>query len=185
MYAALLLAQPVAGARVVLAPRPLAAQPSGASARAALSRRAALLMPAQPPDVGAGGALSRRTLAASLFAVALAPLPPAQASYTLYKAAQDERDAKILEGSWQRQGRDIEDADYQGLGARNDAERSRALKYSRANKAGTAGKFCAGQTSTVSPMMENLCVRIGSTKADRATQLIDQFGSAQQPRPDR
>lgn len=140
---------------------------------------------------GGKPALSRRAVAASFFAVVVAgplapttgglrPGPPAaRASYSLYKAASDERSAKLKEGTW-KQGRDIDDASFQGLGARNEAEKLRAFKYSRANKAGNAGKFCAGQTSNVSPMMENICVRVGSTKADQATQIIDEFGSAQQ-----
>jgi hypothetical protein len=128
---------------------------------------------------------SRRTVASSLLALALAGPPlalvpaPAWASYSLYKAASDERDAYIKEGKW-KQGRDIDDAAFQGVAARSEAERIRALKYSRASKSGSAGKFCAGQTSNVSPMMENLCVRIGTSKADKATQYIDEFGSAQQ-----
>jgi hypothetical protein len=130
---------------------------------------------------------SRRAAAGTLAALVLAPAaslvarPPdaAHASYRLYKAAADERDSMIQAGTW-KQGRDVDDAAFQGAAARTEAERVRALKYSKAAKSGSAGKYCAGQTSTVSPMMENLCVRIGSSKADQATQTIDQFGSAQQ-----
>lgn len=141
---------------------------------------------AVPP---ARAARSRRTFAASLLAAAvvgtgadggfrLGP-PAASASYTLYKAASDERSAMLKAGTW-KQGRDIDDSEFQGMAARGDAEKLRALKYSRANKAGSAGKYCAGQTANVSPMMENICVRIGTSKADQATQYIDEFGSAQQ-----
>lgn len=166
---------------------------------------AALLLAALAP-LGAGGAgapltgraaPSRRAFAASLLAAAAAgplaptawregggrawaPGPPAaSASYTLYKAASDERTAMLQAGTW-KQGFDIDDSEFQGRGARNEAEKIRAFKYKGEAKAGTAGKFCAGQTANVSPMMENLCVRIGTSKADRATQVIDEFGSAQQ-----
>mmetsp|Transcript_10504 Transcript_10504/g.35645 ORF Transcript_10504/g.35645 Transcript_10504/m.35645 type:complete len:167 (+) Transcript_10504:2330-2830(+) len=120
-------------------------------------------------------------LAAAVAAAAAAP--PARASYTLYKAASDARDERVKEGTW-KQGVDINDAYYQGMGARTEAEKIRRDRYASDAKQGKAGKFCAGQMSVVSPQMENICVRYGLSKADRATQYIDEFGNAQQPRKD-
>lgn len=140
------------------------------------------------PSTRAPAQLPRRAACAALAAGALGALgarpEPASASYTMYKAASEARDQKIREGTW-KQGIDLDDAAYQGVGARSDYEKKRALQYAIDSRSGKAGKFCAGQMSVVSPQMENLCVRYGVSKADMATQDIDQFGSAVQRRIDR
>lgn len=127
---------------------------------------------------------SRRSLIGTAV-LGICALPrSARASYTLYKAASDARDEKLRQGTW-KQGKDIDDAVFQGMAARSDAERIRRDRYKMDVKKGNAGKFCAGQMSVVSPQMENICVRYGLSKADRATQYIDEFGNAQQDNTNR
>lgn len=40
-----------------------------------------------------------------------------------------------------------------------------------------APQYCAGQTSAVTPMMENICANIGVSKADQSNTMVDDFGN--------
>ena len=45
------------------------------------------------------------------------------------------------------------------------------------NKAKKKPQYCAGQTASVSPLLENKCETIGISKADQSNTRIDDFGN--------
>ena len=38
-------------------------------------------------------------------------------------------------------------------------------------------QYCAGQTASVTPMLENICENIGLSKADQSNTMRDEFGN--------
>jgi hypothetical protein len=113
----------------------------------------------------------RRQFMASLAAgaAALTALPTAgHASYALYAASLDTITERKASGDWQKSiGTDTT--------ALQEIQAGIARKrptYSQ--KAATkVPQYCAGQTSAVSPMMENRCVNIGVSKADQSNAMAD------------
>lgn len=117
----------------------------------------------------------RRQFMASLAAgaAALTALPTAgHASYALYAASLDTITERKASGDWQKSiGTDTT--------ALQEIQAGIARKrptYSQ--KAATkVPQYCAGQTSAVSPMMENRCVNIGVSKADQSNAMADSYGN--------
>jgi hypothetical protein len=103
----------------------------------------------------------------SLIAALGLPLQPASASYALYKAAGDTMAERKATGDW-KPGNDR--AILSGIQDDIKAKRpfSKPSKY--------AGKYCAGQTSGVQPMLENICANIGISKADQSNAQADSLG---------
>ena len=114
--------------------------------------------------------LGRRELLGSgvLFALALSPRP-ASASYALYKAAGDTMAERKASGDW-KPGSDRETLASIQAGI----ERKRPTNPNKVRK---APQYCAGQTSGVQPMLENICSNIGISKADQSNTMADTFGN--------
>jgi hypothetical protein len=142
---------------------PAAAAASAANAlRSSSSSQMALGSRRRDVMVGAG---------ASLLA-AIATAPPASASYALYQASYDtysERKATNYVPVATNDRESLQEI-QQGIAQR------KGVAYTK--KAATRKKqYCAGQTASVSPFLENRCDEIGMTKADQSNTMVDEFGN--------
>jgi len=105
----------------------------------------------------------------SLLAVLSAAPQPASASYALYKAAGDTMAERKASGDWKP------GSDRATLSAiQDDITRKRP---GSPNKMKKPPQYCAGQTSGVQPMLENICGNIGISKADQSNAQVDNFGN--------
>ena len=104
----------------------------------------------------------------SLLAALALPAQPASASYAMYKAASDTMAERKASGDWKPGSDRATLASIQ-----NDIAVKRP--YSKPSK--YEGKYCAGQTSGVQPMLENICANIGISKADQANTQQDVVGN--------
>ena len=96
---------------------------------------------------------------------------PAEASYALYSAAQDSYVDRQKSGFVP-----VATNDRATLAAiQGDIERKRGSSYT--SKKGKKAQYCAGQTSGVQPMLENICANIGISKADQSNTQVDSFGN--------
>ena len=96
---------------------------------------------------------------------------PAEASYALYSAAQDSYVDRQKSGYVP-----IATDDRATLAAiQTGIERKRGASYT--SKKGKKAQYCAGQTSGVQPMLENICANIGISKADQSNTQVDAFGN--------
>lgn len=112
----------------------------------------------------------RRELLGSGALFALTVLPrPASASYALYKAAGDTMMERKASGDW-KPGSDRETL----ASIQADIERKRPINPNKVRK---QAQYCAGQTSGVQPMLENICSNIGISKADQSNTRVDTFGN--------
>ena len=110
------------------------------------------------------------TAGASLLALAAAPLP-SHASYALYQASYDSYGERKATGFVP-----VATSDTATLSAiQGDIQRKRPQSALKAKK---APQYCAGQTSAVSPMLENVCANIGVSKADQSNAMVDSCASA-------
>ena len=150
---------------------------------AALPAAASALLP--PTGMGNGkraalrAAPSRREMlsasGASLLALAALPLP-AHASYALYQASYDSFGERKATGYVP-----VATSDRATLSAiQTDIQRKRPQSALKAKK---APQYCAGQTSAVSPMLENVCANIGVSKADQSNAMADSCACQHLPFP--
>lgn len=110
---------------------------------------------------------------ASLMALAATPLP-SHASYALYQASYDSYGERKATGYVP-----VATSDKATLSAiQNDIQRKRPQSALKAKK---PPQYCAGQTSAVSPMLENVCANIGVSKADQSNAMVDSCTSASLP----
>lgn len=159
---------------------------------AALGLPATQQVPEVPPGVGSGNNRSSggtntdmpsfagselllnrgRVVALALQAAAIAVADPAYASYALYQASQQDYTDRKATGF-----KPVATSDTATLSQiQADIERKKGATYTK-NKAKKAPQYCAGQTSSVSPMMENICQNIGASKADQTNTRKDAFGN--------
>lgn len=115
--------------------------------------------------------LDRRELIAGGSLLAALALPrPAEASYALYKASQDTYTERKATGYVP-----VAVSDRESLAAiQAGIARKRPSSQLKVKK---APQYCAGQTSGVQPMLENICANIGISKADQSNSQVDQFGN--------
>lgn len=118
------------------------------------------------------GSIVRRDVLLGLsgmFAVSASPRA-AEASYALYKASQDSYVERKETGFVPVATNDK--ATLAGIQADISRKRPRSeLQLKR------KPQYCAGQMSSVQPMMENICSTIGLSKADQSNTLPDEFGN--------
>jgi hypothetical protein len=110
--------------------------------------------------------LSRRQLLTAAAASAAVAAPQgANASYTLYAASQESFDTRKRE-NWVP----VATSDTQTL-AMIQAELDEKRPQRKVIRATKKQVFCAGKTSAVSPLMENVCLpeNTGASKADLTT----------------
>lgn len=126
---------------------------------------------------GGSGATSssstrRELLSGGLLAAAALALPrPAQASYAMYQASYDTFQDRKATGYVPVATNDRASLEEIQAGI---ARRRPGYEEKKARK-GT--QYCAGQTSGVSPMLENICTNIGISKADQSNTQVDAFGN--------
>ena len=103
--------------------------------------------------------------------LAFSALPaPSYASYALYSASETTMAERKATGDWQRSiGSDTET--LESIQANIVRKRPQAAQSKR------APQYCAGQTSAVSPLLENRCGIIGVSKADQSNALTDSYGN--------
>jgi len=109
--------------------------------------------------------------AAAAAAAALAAVPGAgHASYALYQASYDSYDERKKTGYVP-----VATNDRESLAQiQEDILKKRPQSAMKAKK---PGQYCAGQTSAVSPFLENICSNIGVSKADQSNTMSDDFGN--------
>jgi len=95
---------------------------------------------------------------------------PAHASYALYQSSYDTFQDRKATG-------------YVPVATDDRASLAEIQKDIRRKRPASAMKpertpqYCAGQTSAVTPMMENICSNIGVSKADQSNTMTDAFGN--------
>jgi hypothetical protein len=95
----------------------------------------------------------------------------AEASYAMYAASQKSFDERKADKDW----KPVATSDRATLA---EIQRDIARKRPRSELASKkAPQYCAGQMSMVSPMMENMCANIGTSKADQANTRKDTYGN--------
>jgi hypothetical protein len=118
---------------------------------------------------------SRRDLLSAAGATALlaaiARPPPAAASYALYQASQTTFQERKATGYVP-----VATDDRASLAEIQDGIAARRPQYNRV-KAKKPPQYCAGQTASVSPFLENICAEIGVSKADQSNTMVDSFGN--------
>jgi hypothetical protein len=104
---------------------------------------------------------------------ALTALPtPGHASYALYAASLDTINERKASGDWQKSiGTDTSALQEIQAGI---AKKRPTYSQKAATK---VPQYCAGQTASVSPMMENRCQNIGVSKADQSNAMADSYGN--------
>jgi len=126
-----------------------------------------------PTAPAPAGRSSRRELLAGgalgLAAAVLQPLP-AHASYALYQSSYDSFQDRKTTGFVPVATNDRESLAEIQAGIRRKRPQS-------SQKPTKAPQYCAGQTSAVSPMLENICANIGVSKADQSNTVTDAFGN--------
>ena len=106
-------------------------------------------------------------------AVALLGLPSrAQASYALGQAAQDSYLDRKSTGFVPVATDDK--ATIRGIQS-DIADKRPQYRAVKAKK--KPAQYCAGQTSSVTPMLENICEEYGLSKADQSNTAMDEYGS--------
>merc|ERR1711939_766254 len=126
---------------------------------------------ASPMARETGACVGRRS-AMALGLAGLTAMPMAShASYALYQSSETTMAERKASGDWQRSiGSDT--ATLQEIQA--DILRKRPQNALKAQK---PPQYCAGQTSAVSPFLENRCQVIGVSKADQSNAMVDGFGN--------
>mmetsp|Transcript_135 Transcript_135/g.486 ORF Transcript_135/g.486 Transcript_135/m.486 type:complete len:144 (-) Transcript_135:708-1139(-) len=115
--------------------------------------------------LGVGAMLT--TAPASLLAAPHA----AQASYAMYAASQKSFEERKADKNW----KPVATSDRETLAQiQADIAKKRPRSERLAKK---PPQYCAGQMSMVSPMMENMCANIGTSKADQANTKLDSYGN--------
>ena len=101
----------------------------------------------------------------------LAALPaPSMASYALYQSSYDSFQDRKATGYVP-----VATNDRATLAEiQQDIRRKRPLPTNKPEK---APQYCAGQTASVTPMLENICSNIGASKADQSNSMTDAFGN--------
>ena len=104
---------------------------------------------------------------ASIFANVPAP---GHASYALYQSSYDSFQDRKATGYVPVATSDVDTLAQ----IQKDIARKRPQN---ANKPTKAPQYCAGQTASVTPMLENVCANIGVSKADQSNTMLDEFGN--------
>jgi hypothetical protein len=94
------------------------------------------------------------------------PTGGAHASYALYQSSYDTFQERKATGYVPVATNDRESLAEIQAGIR----KKRPLSAMKPEK---APQYCAGQTSSVSPMLENICANIGVSKADQSNTMSD------------
>lgn len=121
----------------------------------------------RPGDGPVRSSTRRELLFASSIAMVAALPSPAHASYALYQSSYDSFQERKTTGYVP-----VATDDKETL-----AEIQRDIRRKRpqtALKPEKAPQYCAGQTSAVTPMMENICANIGVSKADQSNSMVDE-----------
>jgi len=106
-------------------------------------------------------------------AFALLGLPSgAQASYALYQASQDSYLDRKTEGFVPVATNDK--ATLRGIQS-DIADKRPQYRAVKAKK--KPAQYCAGQTASVQPMLENICAEYGLSKADQSNTAMDEYGN--------
>jgi hypothetical protein len=114
--------------------------------------------------------------AAALGLAALATPTQARASYALYQSSYDSYQDRKATGYVPVATSDKESLkEIQG-----DIRSKRPASFRKPQK---APQYCAGQTSAVTPMMENICGNIGVSKADQSNTMVDACAPRRRPAP--
>lgn len=112
----------------------------------------------------------RSIIAVALQAVAFALAEPAFASYALYSASLDDYQDRKATGF-----KPVDTSDKATLEQiRRDIEKKRGTSNKPRKK---PPQYCAGERSVVQPQFENICERIGPSKADQTNSISDDFGN--------
>ena len=143
----------------------------------ALTLHTAAVPTPRAPAASAPPSCRREVLAGAgaAAAIALLGLPTrAQASYALYQASQDSYADRKSTGFVPVATNDK--ATLKGIQS-DIAERRPQYRAVKAKK--KPAQYCAGQTSSVQPMLENICAEYGLSKADQSNTAQDEFGNMQ------
>eukprot|EP00968_Pinguiococcus_pyrenoidosus_P014467 scaffold1307_cov200-Pinguiococcus_pyrenoidosus.AAC.156 len=134
------------------------------------------------PSAALSKGLQQCAGAVCLATVSLAGALPAEASYRLYQASEDDYKRAVREGTLRVERKPVYD-DPKKVAEDPWADRKKELKARALAKQGAsqsdgkAGRYCAGDYFYVSPLYENACDRIGLAKADQNTDRRDEFQS--------
>lgn len=110
-----------------------------------------------------------RVLAMAISAAAVALSEPAFASYAMYQASYDSYTDRKKDPNF----KPVATNDRASLAEiQQDIEQKRGAAYTKRKK--KAPQYCAGQTSSVTPMLENICANIGLSKADQTNRVIEE-----------
>ena len=127
-------------------------------------------------EASAAAALCRRQLpqgASAAAAAALGAAPRgASASYALYMASQESYNERKRTNYVP-----VATSDKESLREIQATITSRQTPSVRARAAAKKPQYCAGQTASVTPMLENICEDIGMSKADQSNTRQDAFGN--------
>ena len=106
-------------------------------------------------------------------AIALLGLPShAHASYALYQASQDSYvDRKSTNFV------PVATSDRATLQAIQSDIADRRPQYRAVKAKKKPAQYCAGQTASVQPMLENICAEYGLSKADQSNTAQDEYGN--------
>ena len=123
---------------------------------------------ARPSDLGAARRSTRRDLLAGGLAAigSFAAVAPAHASYAMYQSSYDDFQDRKKTGYVP-----VATSDRETLAQiQADIRKRRPQSSLRPER---APQYCAGQTSAVTPMLENVCANIGVSKADQSNTMTD------------
>ena len=115
--------------------------------------------------------LQGASAAAAALALGAAPRG-ASASYALYMASQESYNERKRTNYVP-----VATSDKESLREIQATITSRQTPSVRARAAAKKPQYCAGQTASVTPMLENICEDIGMSKADQSNTRQDAFGN--------